>query len=292
MPTGPNGEKRPADVNAPDRARPMHPVVPALGFLMLVGLIAPAAAQPDFALKAACIGGAANTVTEVIARADGTISRRRDFRSKVEGKQWQVLARDPARVNKWLKAVDATPVSPVRVPVAEDRNPCKVGSSRPCHIVRRKGKVDYYACRAEAVLNEMMDFTEWTRETEARNAAFPIFEQWIKAFADSDVDAILKLYAPDATFIGEDSKTVIGDPTEIRKYFENELLAGRPRAAIINFQQNEALSDDAVLVTGLYESRGVLDGKPFSKPGRFTFIIARRNAEWLIVHFHRSAMPQ
>ena len=34
------------------------------------------AAQESFVLKAACIGGYANTVTEVAAAADGTISRR------------------------------------------------------------------------------------------------------------------------------------------------------------------------------------------------------------------------
>jgi hypothetical protein len=28
-----------------------------------------------------------------------------------------------------------------------------------------------------------------------------------------------------------------------------------------------------------------------SSPGRVTFVIARRGAEWKIVHFHRSGMP-
>jgi hypothetical protein len=47
-----------------------------------------------------------------------------------------------------------------------------------------------------------------------------------------------------------------------------------------------------VLVAGLNDSMGVLDGKPFTNPGRVTFVIAKRGTEWKIVHFHRSAMPR
>jgi hypothetical protein len=35
----------------------------------------------------------------------------------------------------------------------------------------------------------------------------------------------------------------------------------------------------------------VRDGKTISAPGRVTFIVAKRGAEWKIVHFHRSGMP-
>jgi hypothetical protein len=56
-------------------------------------------------------------------------------------------------------------------------------------------------------------------------------------------------------------------------------------------QELMVLSDNAVLVTGLNDTKGVLDGKQFTTPGRVTFVIAKRGTEWLIVHFHRSAMP-
>jgi len=36
---------------------------------------------------------------------------------------------------------------------------------------------------------------------------------------------------------------------------------------------------------------GVRDGQPFCANGRVTFVVAKRGADWLIVHFHRSAMP-
>jgi hypothetical protein len=47
----------------------------------------------------------------------------------------------------------------------------------------------------------------------------------------------------------------------------------------------------ALVVTGLDTVTGVRDGKPFSANGRVTFVVAKREAEWQIVHFHRSAMP-
>lgn len=121
--------------------------------------------------------------------------------------------------------------------------------------------------------------------------ALSVLENWTNAFAASDVNGIVKLYAPDALFIGTGSKTV-ADTQTIHKYFEKALLTRRPRAAPISSTEVMVLADNAVLVTGLNESTGVLDGKPFSSPGRVTFVIAKRGQEWLIVHFHRSAMPK
>jgi uncharacterized protein (TIGR02246 family) len=122
--------------------------------------------------------------------------------------------------------------------------------------------------------------------------ALAVLEKWAAAFAASDVDGITKLYAPDALFMGTGSKTVVKDTADIKKYFEDALLTRRPRAAPISSSEVMVLSDNAVLITGLNESTGVLDGKPFSNPGRVTFVVAKRGPEWQIVHFHRSAMPR
>ena len=127
---------------------------------------------------------------------------------------------------------------------------------------------------------------------DPRTAALKVLDLWTKAFAESDVDAIVKLYAPDALFFGTGSKALVKDGADIRRYFEEALLTRRPRAAPISSQEVMVLGEDAVLITGLNESQGVLDGKPFSNPGRVTFVVARRGTEWLIVHFHRSAMPR
>ena len=125
-----------------------------------------------------------------------------------------------------------------------------------------------------------------------KEEALEALDRWAKAFAASDVNAIMKTYAPDTLFMGTGSKTVVTDHQAIRKYFEDALLTRRPRAAPIASSHVVVLSDTVVLVTGLNESTGVDNGKPFSNPGRVTFVFAKRGPEWLIVHFHRSAMPK
>ena len=121
--------------------------------------------------------------------------------------------------------------------------------------------------------------------------ALQVLEKWTKAFSDSDVDGIVKLYAADTLFLGTGSKTVVVKPEEIRKYFEQPLLNFRPMVAKLGDYSVMVLSDTAVVVTGLDTVTGVRDGKPFISNGRVTFIVAKRGSDWQIVHFHRSAMP-
>jgi uncharacterized protein (TIGR02246 family) len=131
-----------------------------------------------------------------------------------------------------------------------------------------------------------------TAAADSKADALQIVDRWAKAFTASDVDAIVKLYAPDALFLGTGSKAVVTKPEGIRTYFEAGLLVNRPRGASLNSFETMVLSDDAVLVTGLDTVTGVKDGVPISASGRVTFVVAKRGADWQIVHFHRSAMPQ
>jgi len=125
-----------------------------------------------------------------------------------------------------------------------------------------------------------------------KEEALQIVEKWTKAFTESDVDGIVKLYAPDALFLGTGSKTVVTKPEEIRTYFEQALLRNRPRGAKVGDHSVMVLSDTVVVVTGLDTVTGVREGTPFSANGRVTFVIAKRGSDWQIVHFHRSAMPK
>ena len=131
-----------------------------------------------------------------------------------------------------------------------------------------------------------------TAAADSKADALQVIDRWAKAFTASDVDAIVKLYAPDALFMGTGSKSVVTKPEGIRTYFENALLIDRPRGASLNSFESMVLSDNAVLVTGLDATSRVKDGTPISAPGRVTFVVAKRGADWQIVHFHRSAMPQ
>jgi uncharacterized protein (TIGR02246 family) len=121
--------------------------------------------------------------------------------------------------------------------------------------------------------------------------ALQVLEKWSKAFGDSDVDTIVNLYTTDALFLGTQSKAVVTKPEGIRSYFENALLNNKPRSATLSGYEAMVLSDTAVVISGLDATAGVRDGKPFSNPGRVTFVVAKRGSDWKIVHFHRSAMP-
>jgi len=125
-----------------------------------------------------------------------------------------------------------------------------------------------------------------------REDALQVLEKWTKAFTDSDVDTIVKLHAPDALFMGTASKTVVVKTEEIRAYFENALLNNRPRGAKLTDYTAVVLSDTAVAVSGLDMLTGVRDGQTFSTTGRVTFVVAKREAGWQIVQFHRSLVPK
>jgi len=124
-----------------------------------------------------------------------------------------------------------------------------------------------------------------------KEEALQVVEQWTAAFTNSDVDGIVKLYAPDALFLGTGSKTVVTKPAEIRQYFEQVFRSLKSPGAKVGDQAGVVVSDTVVVVTGLDTVTGVRDGTPISANGRVTFVIAKRGSDWQIVHFHRSALP-
>lgn len=124
-----------------------------------------------------------------------------------------------------------------------------------------------------------------------REEAIAVIEQWVQAFDASDVDAITRLYAPDALFMGTGSRAVVTDPAGVRRYFEQALLTQRPRSAKVLESTAMVVSDTVVVVNGLDVTYATREGTTIENPGRFTFVVARRGADWRIVHFHRSGMP-
>lgn len=121
--------------------------------------------------------------------------------------------------------------------------------------------------------------------------ALQVVQKWAAAFNASDVDAIVGLYAPDAMFLGTGSRTVVRTTAEIRDYFERALLTDRPRGAVLESHSIMATSDGTIVITGLDRTTAIRDGQTITSPGRVTFVIAKRGADWKIVHFHRSAVP-
>ena len=46
-----------------------------------------------------------------------------------------------------------------------------------------------------------------------------------------------------------------------------------------------------VVVTGLDRVSGTSDGAVYTRDGRVTFVLQKRDGAWQIVHFYRSAVP-
>src|SRR3989442_13373746 len=84
-----------------------------------------------------------------------------------------------------------------------------------------------------------------------KEEALQVLEKWTKAFTDSDVDGIVKLYAPDALFLGTGSKTVVAKPEGIGKYLEQAFLRIKTPSANLGDHSVMVLSDTIVAVTGL-----------------------------------------
>lgn len=126
--------------------------------------------------------------------------------------------------------------------------------------------------------------------TDPTRDALLVLARWIHAFNTSDIDGIVELYAPEALFIGTGSKEVGTNPEYFRKYFQS-LKRDMPRGATLESYSTIELSSTVVLISGLDTVSGMKDGEIFYRPGRVSFVIAKREGKWLIVQFHRSAVP-
>jgi uncharacterized protein (TIGR02246 family) len=120
--------------------------------------------------------------------------------------------------------------------------------------------------------------------------AMHLVQRWATAFHESNIDAIVDLYAPDALFFGTGSKTLVTTPGQIREYFQS-LNRDKPRGAQLLEHAVKVISDDVVLVTGVDRVTGVKEGNPYQADGRVSFLLEKRGTSWKIVHFHRSALP-
>jgi len=120
--------------------------------------------------------------------------------------------------------------------------------------------------------------------------AMQVVAQWAKAFDESNIDAIVSLYAPDATFFGTGSKTLVSAPEQIRNYFGG-LQKDKPRGAKLLEHSVKVVSDNVVIVTGMDQVSGVKDGSVYHADGRVSFVLEKRGPTWQIVHFHRSTVP-
>jgi uncharacterized protein (TIGR02246 family) len=126
----------------------------------------------------------------------------------------------------------------------------------------------------------------WAGPAEEAGA---IIDRWAAAYSSNDRDAILKLYAPDAVLMGTSDATILQGPEQIAGYFAR--LPGSGNKTTVGQRKTMAIGNDMALGVGWYDFSIVREGKATPSPARFSFVIAKRGNDWLIVHHHSSRRP-
>ena len=128
--------------------------------------------------------------------------------------------------------------------------------------------------------------------TQTINDALELAERWSSAFTQADVNAVMSLFAPDAVFLGTSSKTIVASTEGIKHYFENSLLGSRRYVSVLSDIHVSALSDDVAMITALNTITITDNNQSDDVLGRLSITARKREGEWKIAHFHRSAMPE
>ena len=124
-----------------------------------------------------------------------------------------------------------------------------------------------------------------------REDAFQVIEQFKSAFDASDVQRIVKLFAPDASFLGTVSPKLITKTEDVDAYFQ-AIKTNTPRKITIEEYSTLVLSDSAVVFAGFDVFGMTKDGQVSEAPARFTFVITKGDQGWRISHFHSSLRPK
>ena len=128
-------------------------------------------------------------------------------------------------------------------------------------------------------------------KNQIEKEALQVLTCWVHAFTKADVEAIVELYAYDASFIGTGSKSIVTKPAGIRTYFEMALLGDRKFVASFTDVCATVLSESVVVVAALDKLVMTTKGETKTHFGRVSFVITQHESNWKISHFHRSEMP-
>jgi uncharacterized protein (TIGR02246 family) len=113
-----------------------------------------------------------------------------------------------------------------------------------------------------------------------------VVDRWAKAFNSNDVDALVKLYAPDAMLIGPAGSTVNEGSDTIRKYYSRLEKSGDK--VKMDVRKVVVLDDNVAYVAGFDEFTAVRNGQTGTSSNGFTLVLVRRDNQWLIAHQHSS----
>ena len=127
--------------------------------------------------------------------------------------------------------------------------------------------------------------------TEHQNGALSALHAWIDAVNRHDLEAIAAIFAPDASFFGTSTQTLVSSSDGIRQYFDVVLKNYAPLRAALGSVIVSELSPDSAVITGYDNWQVTLNGESVEGIGRLSVAVALRDKHWRIISFHRSAMP-
>ncbi|MEA2902979.1 MAG: hypothetical protein QOI12_366 [Alphaproteobacteria bacterium] len=113
----------------------------------------------------------------------------------------------------------------------------------------------------------------------AEDAAATI-DRWVAAYSSNDVEALLKVYAPDGILQGTSEPQINVGSDAIRRYFRG--LPNSGNKVTIKERRMVVIDDTTVLGLGFYT---------FRSPARFSFLVVKRGADWFLAHHHSSSVP-
>jgi len=114
----------------------------------------------------------------------------------------------------------------------------------------------------------------------AEDAAAAV-DRWAAAYSANDVEAMLKVYAPDAILQGTSEPQINVGAEAIRKYFRG--LPNSGNKVTIQERQMVVINETTALGLGFYT---------FRQPARFSFLVVKRGNDWFIAHHHSSSIPK
>src|SRR5262249_24903329 len=106
-------------------------------------------------------------------------------------------------------------------------------------------------------------------------------DRWVAAYTAHDVEALIKIYTPDAILQGTSEPQINVGSDDLRKYWRNLPTSGGP--VTIQERHMVVINDTTVLAVGFYT---------FRQKARFSFLIVKRGDEWRIAHHHSSSIPK
>ena len=136
------------------------------------------------------------------------------------------------------------------------------------------------------------------KENEVKKIINESILKWYSTLCSSNTEKLVSLYSSKITFLPTSSKIVIKDVKGVKDYFiviNEKYKTFKANKCTLLSPEIRLIDNNTVVVTGIDEFDGVIDNEnkdSFNIKGRQSFIFAKENNEWKIIHHHRSRLPK